>query len=134
MVPIPTLVLLLSKFSKPASILRALVLLLAKSKVEALASDKVAALMVSESPLASPMVVLPVVRNVPLTSRVKAGAVVAIPILEFELSIVKRPEAILKFAVGGMVIVVALIVKESPALSPIVKSPLIRDVPFTSKV
>jgi hypothetical protein len=58
-VPIPILKLVVSKLSRPDSMFKEVVEVLAKSRVEALAKDKVAAFIVRESPEASPKVVLP---------------------------------------------------------------------------
>ncbi len=66
-------------------------LLLTRSRVEAFAKDSVAALIVKESPEASPMVVLPFILAVPSTSSLKAGLVVPIPTLPLAPEIYKVP-------------------------------------------
>ena len=93
-VPIPTLVLLLSKLSKPFSMFNALVLLLTKSRLVALINDRVAPFMDILSPDASPRVTEPVVLKSPETVSVLVGAVVPTPTLEFEVSIPNSPPTV----------------------------------------
>ena len=63
----------------------------ARSRVEALASMSTPALIVSVSPEASPMVLLPVTLNVPSTVSVAVGFVVPIPTLPPEGIIPNSP-------------------------------------------
>ena len=80
-VPIPILELVVSKFIRPDSILRAIAEELTRSHVEALTDESVAALMVKLSPDASPIVKFPSILAVPFTSKSYPGAVIPIPSL-----------------------------------------------------
>ena len=92
--PIPTRLFDVSRFKSPASIFKAVVLLFARSTVEALTNESVAPFNVIVSFDASPSVVLPVTFAVPLTERVEEGAVVPTPTLVFEVSIPNIPPTV----------------------------------------
>ena len=83
-VPTPTLEFEESRLKSPPSTLSAIDELSAMLTLVALTNDNVAPLIVTVSPLESPKVVLPVMFAVPLTDKVDEGAVVPIPIEEFD--------------------------------------------------
>ena len=87
--PIPTLVLLLSKLRSPDSIFKARVELLAISTFVGFTKERLAPFNVTVSAEASPKVLFPVVLNDPPTVKVLEGTVVPIPTLEFEASMSK---------------------------------------------
>ncbi len=87
-----------------------------KSRVEALTSDKMAALIVKESPLASPIVVLPSILAVPLTSKVKLDPETPIP---SELLTYPLPEESTKNLLAALESLIANLVAPELSVKPI---------------